>query len=235
MQSYEIVVYVITCVFVIPFAIIVNKKLYSNIKNEEHLEKGKVIQYLVKTYALVQCVGWPFIILTYGSIRLISHFSFGLQLKTLVHSFRFLYTIFRDYVQFHSLIIAISRYTFIVHDSSATRFGINRLRKIFITSSVVVPLLSSVFYEFTCPIEKSYLYWSYGQQWAETSQNNTKNQSYEQSGDELESIFFVLFRTIFSPSVVNAISMVENVLFSIIYSNLIEGCIYCHLFIWLHR
>ena len=234
MQSYEIAVYVITCVFVIPFAIIVNKKLYSNIKNEEHLEKGKVIQYLVKTYALVQCVGWPFIILTYGSIRLLSHFSVDLPLKALVHSFRFLYTIFRDYVQFHSLIIAISRYTFIVHDSSATRFGISRLRKIFITSSVVVPLLSSVFYEFTCPIEKSYLYWSHGQ-WAETTQNSTKNQNAEQSGDELESAFFVLFRAIFSPSVVNAVSMVENVLFSIIYSNLVEGCIYCHIFIWLYR
>ena len=234
MNCSEIVPYVITCVFVIPSVILVNKKLYLNIKNEEHLERGKIIQYLVKTYALVQCVGWPFMILTYGSFRLISHFSVDLPLRTITHSFRFLFTIFRDYVQFHSLIIAISRYTFIVHDSSATSFGINRLRKIFITSSVVVPLLSSVFYEFTCPIEKSYLYWSHGQ-WAETTQNSTKNQNAEQSGDELESIFFVLFRTIFSPSVVNAISMVENVLFSIIYSNLIEGCIYCHLFIWLHR
>ena len=235
MNCSEIVPYVITCVFVIPSVILVNKKLYLNIKNEEHLEKGKVIQYLVKTYALVQCVGWPFMILTYGSFRLISHFSVDLPLRALAHSFRFLFTIFRDYVQFHSLIIAITRYTFIVHDSSATRFGINRLRKIFIASSFVIPLLSSVFYELTRPIERTYLYWFYGENWTKISQNITENQNGEQSGDELESAFFVLFRTFFSSSVINAISAVENVIFSIIYSNLVEGCIYYHIFVWFQR
>ena len=235
MNCSEIVPYVITCVFVIPSVILVNKKLYLNIKNEEHLERGKVIQYLVKTYALVQCVGWPFMILTYGSFRLTSHFFVELPLRALVHSFRFLFTIFRDYVQFHSLIIAISRYAFIVHDSSAARFGINRLRKIFIVSSFAIPLLSSVFYELTHPIERTYLYWFYGEKWTEISQNITENQNAEQSGDELESSFFVLFRTFFSSSVINAISAVENVIFSIIYSNLVEGCIYYHIFIWYQR
>ena len=235
MNCSEIVPYVITCVFVIPSVILVNKKLYLNIKNEEHLERGKVIQYLVKTYALVQCVGWPFMILTYGSFRLISHFSVDLPLRTITHSFRFLFTIFRDYVQFHSLIIAITRYTFIVHDSSAARFGINRLRKIFIATSFVIPLLSSVFYELTHPIERTYLYWFYGEKWTVISQNVTENQNAEQSGDELESAFFVQFRTFFSSSVINAISAVENVIFSIIYSNLVEGCIYYHIFIWYQR
>ena len=235
MQSSEIVIYLITCVFVIPLVIFVNKRLYSNISNEEHLEKGKVIQYLVKTYALVQCVGWPIIVLAYGVIKLISHFSQSLPINSLVSIFRFLYTLLRDYVQFHSLIVAITRYTFIVYDSSATRFGINRLRKIFIALSIGIPIFSSALYEVSTPLEKTYINWFYNKEWTYNFKNDSAEQNVDYSDLELESAFFVLFHKFFSSSVANIVISVGHVLFSIMYTNLVEGCIYTHIFVWAHR
>ena len=235
MQSSEIVIYLITCIFVIPLVILVNKRLYSNISNEEHLEKGKVVQYLVKTYALVQCVGWPIIFLAYGTIKLISHFSLNLSVNSLVSLFRFLYTLLRDYVQFHSLVVAITRYTFIVYDAPATRFGINRLRKIFIATSIGTPLLSSALYEVSIPLEKIYINWFYKEEWTNNFKNDSQEQNVDQAEVELESAFFVLYHKFFSSSVENIVILVELVLFSIIYTNLVEGCIYTHIFVWARR
>ena len=235
MQSSEIVIYLITCVFVIPLVIFVNKRLYSNISNEEHLEKGKVIQYIVKTYALVQCLGWPIIVLAFGAIKFVGHFSLRLPVKSLVAIFRFLYSLLRDYVQFHSLIVAITRYTFIVYDTSATIFGINRLRKIFIVASIGVPLFSSAIYEVSIPLEKTYINWFYNKEWTDSFKNDSGKQNADPTDLELESSFFVLFHKLFSSSVVNIVISVGHILFSIIYTNLVEGCIYTHIFVWVHR
>lgn len=172
MDVCEIIIYIVTLVFVIPLVILVNRKLYIKIKNEEHLEKGKVIQHIIKTYTLVQCVIWPVTVVAYGSIKLIGHFSALASLKTAVSLFRFLYTLFRDYLQLHSLIIAIARYIFLVHDSAAERFGIPRIRKYFINASFAIPCFTAILYELTCPIEKTYLYWFYDK-WIENIQNNT--------------------------------------------------------------
>ena len=37
----------------------VNIKLYNNVKNETHQEKGKVIQRVMETYAIMQAIFWP--------------------------------------------------------------------------------------------------------------------------------------------------------------------------------
>ena len=46
------------------FGIIISKKLYKNVREEVHQERGKVIQRIMKTYSLVQCVGWPLMMIT---------------------------------------------------------------------------------------------------------------------------------------------------------------------------
>ena len=46
--------------------IIVGMRLYNNLKNEKHQEQGKVIQRILKTYAIVQCIGWPCMMIFVG-------------------------------------------------------------------------------------------------------------------------------------------------------------------------
>ena len=146
--------YIISSVL-IPIIISVNVKLYKNIKNEEHLEKGKVIQYIIKTYSIVQCVSYPLIILCSWMI-----YFFGSCLKILppvivriiVPPLRYMFVFTSDYYSFHSLIIAISRYTFLIFSKESETFGIKRLRSLLITSSIVVPICTTFIYALTSPI-----------------------------------------------------------------------------------
>jgi len=187
---YVLILYILLLVIVIPLIIFVNKKLYWNIKNEEHLEKGKVIQYLIKTYALVQCIAWPCIVILWGLIRLIGIYSQNSPFSGIVSTLRFLSILLRDYLQFHSLVVATLRYIFIVYDSEATKFGIQRIRAFFISASFAVPFLATFLYELTYPIEKTYVHWFYGQESVLYQYNNSEQRQNDRITNERESVFF---------------------------------------------
>ena len=45
--------------FLSSVGIIVGMKFYKNVSKEDHQENGKLIQRIIKTYAIVQCITWP--------------------------------------------------------------------------------------------------------------------------------------------------------------------------------
>ena len=107
-----------TCVL-LPFVVSVIKKLYNNIEKEEHLEKGKVIQCVIKTYALVQFSTWPCV---FDASILYWLFRGTIQpqmARYIIASIRFVYNLLKDYIGCHSLIIAICRYLFIIYNNNA--------------------------------------------------------------------------------------------------------------------
>ena len=235
----EIILFCLVLILILPLTIIVNKKLYFNLKNEEHLEKGKVVQFIVKTYSLVQCVAWPVLVFYFGMIRIVNEIKpvhESLMLQFLASTFRYLYTFLRDYLQFHSLIIAISRYTFTVYESKAGKIGIKRLRAFFIGASISVPFLTSTLFELTRPIEKIWIHWFYKEKFSSSAiyQNLTINYQ-DQDEFQFQSFAFATFNKNFPSAVIDMISYMDGLLFSIIYSNLIEGCIYTHIFVFFTR
>ena len=222
----------------IPLIILVNKKLYSNIRNEEHLEKGKVIQYIIKTYALVQCISWPCLLAFHGTLFL-SISVFGLfhnySAYYLISTFRFCMTFVRDYVQFHSLIIALCRYVFIVFDTKAEVFGIKNLRALFISSSVAIPFLSALTYEMTIPIEEAYLHLFYNQTHPTIA---TEKNTYSNEVPSLilyQSPVFSFVQKYFPTVLFDAIHLFDIIMFLIMYSNILEGIIYAHTFLVCNR
>ena len=155
----EICLYFIAACSLMVLGVIVNNRLYQNVKNEEHLEKGKVIQRILKTFAWVQCYGWPPIIclafalkLNAGVLDLIPTPVLHLCIKML----RAMYTMINNYVGFNSLIIAITRYFFIVHEVVAERIGIKRLRSIFLALSIGIPMITSLINESINPVEEAW-------------------------------------------------------------------------------
>ena len=157
MQNLDLIGYVAGC-FLSILAVLVNYKLYKNIKNEEHQDKGKVIQYIIKVYSLVQCFAWPFLLICCGLLYVFIAVLDVIEptaANYLISGLRFSYILVRDYLSFHSLIVAISRYTFIVLSDQSERFGILKLRHWFIRSSMAVPLVLAVLYNITHPIENS--------------------------------------------------------------------------------
>ena len=89
------VFYILICLVVIPLGIGIGIKLYNKVKDEEHNEKGKVIQKIIKTYSIVQCVAWPLILLICVLIMIANqtHFSESHQslMNTLKSIWRFLF------------------------------------------------------------------------------------------------------------------------------------------------
>ena len=148
---------------------------------------------------------------------------------------RYAFTFFRDYLQFHSLIIAICRYTFIIMESKAEKFGIARLRKYFIVTSISVPLFTSTIYELTSPIENRYIQWFYGIDDSPGVINSTVYFEESLDNEPFESVPFKTFNSFFPSVLVDSFHFIDTALFSIIYSNLIEGCLYAHLFIYYYR
>ena len=61
-----IMYYMAISIFLILFGLLwtiagmtVCKKLYDKVRNEDHQERGKVIQRIMKTYAMAQLLSWP--------------------------------------------------------------------------------------------------------------------------------------------------------------------------------
>ena len=235
---FQLILFIVCIIFILPLVIYVNRKLYNSIKNEEHLEKGRVIQYIIKHYAQFQFIGWPCFVVSFGVIKLliiIIPVSQTLTVHILASTLRYAYAFFRDYLQFHSLIIAICRYTFIILESKAEKFGIIRLRRFFIGASIAVPLLTSTLYELTCPIETFYVRWFYGVGLSQEISNNTKKSEESLNDRTLESLAFRISNSSFSPFVIDCAQFFETAIFSIIYSNIIEGILYAKIFIFYHR
>lgn len=218
-----------------PLTVAVNKKLYITIKNEEHLEKGKVIQAIIKTYALVQCIAWPCICGIYiiGKEVIIKVSPPWNQYITA--SSIFMYSLLRNFVACHSLIIAVCRYTFIILEIQADKIGICKLRSFFISSTVVLPLVSTMAYHISQPIDEASLRWFYGESFSSNRSNYKNHTDGSMTNITYESPLFLMFNRHFPLSSLFGIYILNIILLAIIYSNFIEGLIYTHIFIYNKR
>ena len=217
-----------------PFSIFVNKTLYQKIKNEEHREKGKVVQIIIQTFSLVQCLCYPSILLCVGLLKFSLDYLKLLGLadaRYLITSVTFSISLLRDYLAFHSLIISIARFTFIAFDSTAEKFGIQRIRKIVIALSITIPLVSTVLYDATTPIEATATVFDafYYNPISSNETNQTLENTYGDINLAIQSPLYCLVNTYFPRSIVSSMKIVEKILFILIYSNVIEAILYARI------
>ena len=234
----DILTYALTIFLLIPLIISVNKTLYKNLTHEQRQEKGKVIQRILKTYALMQCTGWPcvlasFVILRMSTPVLTIHHSD--LVRYLVAGYRFFTAMLRDYVQFNSLIIAICRYTFIVYNTGLATIRMEKIRRFYIICSGIIPLITTVMYETTVATEPFFISMFYGRNEAHkySSSGLQMNSSYLQI--EYSSPIFVICRDNFPIELKNAMLYLQNILVVMIYSNVPEAFIYIHIFVFYKR
>ena len=157
LKIFEMLLYFCYCCITMTFGVILNQKLYKYVKDEEHKEKGKIVQRILKTFALIQCIGWP-VIMTFGFLlKLNTEVLDVIPLPLVRFSIIFLraiYTTINSYIGFNSLIIAITRYVFTIHNSIVQKIGIQKLRSIFISSSIIVPMVLAYLNESIIPVEE---------------------------------------------------------------------------------
>ena len=145
---------------VMPSGIAVCKRLYEKIKSEEHKEKGKVVQTLIKNYCLIQMIGGPGLFLIAWPIEINNatlHIVDSSETIFAIHMVRALYLFYRFYLAFHSLIVAVTRYTFLMYDIQTEIYGVKKLRNLFISCSIGLPLIITVISSCVVPIEIRWL------------------------------------------------------------------------------
>ena len=222
----------------------IGRKLYNNVRKEDHQERGKVIQRIMKTYSMVQCVGWPIVMIAAWILYVNNNvFTFiqPFMVRYAIITLRFLYTMFRVYIGFNSLIISMCRYTFIVYENFVCKIGIRRMKYIFLCSSVVLPILIAFFNEATHPIEIAWICVFMPQDNLKNPQCNDGNDSHgifcakNIMEDITESpIYNVLHEHLSSPFSYG-LQMFTKALLIATTSNILEGFMYLHTFIYIRR
>ena len=236
----EILVYFIFVVTVIPTGITTCKKLYDNVKNEEHLEKGKILQRITKTYAVAQCIVWPFIaalsFMLMVNKRLLTFLS-PTWTNSLIILGRFVYTVFSTYLACNSLLVATIRYVFVVCDKIADRFGIDKLRKVFLFASFSVPIFIAVLNEAMMPIANIWI-----KIFMPTTNEVLRKEEFGHLLQPDNSTYFIKssplfwFTSNYLHSTFNDIwRVICQILVFLVFSNIIEGFIYMHIYCYYKR
>ena len=235
MFHWMLICHVILSAIVIPFGIMLHKKLYHNIKNEEHQEKGQIIQRIIKTYSILQCILWPLCLILstpFLDTSILNKIA-PTQKFYLLQISRFMSTFLRHFVGFHSLIVATCRYVFIVFNSKAERIGIARLRKFFISCSIQVPLLLTITEGLVFPAEDwmSHFRFSDSNLCQNISNSEFKTIQYTTDFSSHENLFYRSIQKYIPGILIGVTKVVVISIATIIYSNVAEGVMYGHIFL----
>ena len=240
LATFHFAMWLVFCFTTIPIGTIIGITLYRHIKNQEHLEKGKVIQRIMKTFVLVQCITWPTLMVwnillgLNKSIQIIP----PSWMSLVVFTTRVINNLHYDYVAFHSLVIAVCRYSFIVYKDQAEKIGIKKLRTLFISSTVLVPCFRQLLFFCTWKSTDSRFLSAFVYFDDETTQNsffNTTHTNRYHPGMITDSILYVLVNDHFPSMLVFAIKFTSRTMLILIYSNIPEGLIYLHTFYYSRR
>ena len=232
-ETIDLIIYLCICFIVIPLGIALNKDLYTKIKNEEHKEKGKIVQSLMKQYSLLQCIAPTLLLVLFGLFYL-CHNGYNLISEPyghyLLNTLRFVHGLYRDYVSFNSLIIAIIRYTFVVMGTNAEAFGISKLRHLFIGCSIGIPIFNNFLYEATQPIEPMLISIFYDK--TKDMIDETKNDRNLTNGVDINDTYnftiFILANKYLPSQLRYSLVIIEDIMMVILYSNILEGILYAY-------
>ena len=216
------------------------KKFYSNVKSQEKQEKGQIIQKLLKTYAAVQCIGWPLLNIVVWSLFVnktrINALGLGFMQAGIVFV-RVLWRTLRNYIGFNSFIIALCRYLFIVKDSMILEVGLRKCRNILLSSSVAVPVFLSLVGEATTPIEHGYfcVFVPQSIKTYEFDNNTDPFCSQDVITKVFESPFYAFFWENLPLSINYGMMVLRLILVIVVHSNVFEGIMYLHIYLFYWR
>ena len=233
------------CVFrgtfglVIAIGAVINYKLFDNVRKEIHGEKGKVLQRVMKNYAIIQAIGWPCI--SVGLMVLMSVLQlYGPQLNPCMyvygaHILIFFYILLRSYVGMNSLIVAIGRYIFVVHDERVLTLGLDKVAKILISSSFMIPFLMSILAAAVLTVE--YNGWLAEIQVYENACSgiDLDNLKTNTASALYHSPFYTLVKSSLPDSFTYGLYILYLVLALILFSNIGEAIIYLKSFVFVYR
>ena len=112
-----------------------NVKVFELMKKENGL-----VKYITTVFVLVQMVFWPcwLVLVTLTDLIISPNKAVG---NWFCDVGNFVFYFLGNVIMFHSFIIAVMRYVFIIHNEKIQRYGIEKMKKIFLILTVTMPLL----------------------------------------------------------------------------------------------
>ena len=176
-------------------------------------------------------IAWPTLCLF--SLRIFLNndtFHFIDPTKTIfaIKIFRYLYHLFRVYLSFHSLIVAITRYSFLMYDIQTDVIGIPKLRSLLISCSIGVPFMHSILYACTATFQVRWILLF-------AIRNNSMSIPSEQhdffsiqvtEAKEYNNLLYNITKNLIPPQVIFGLQLFEAAIFILFASNIIEGFLY---------
>ena len=228
-----------TLALILIIGVMINHKLFNNVRKEIHKDKGKVLQRIMKNYAIIQAIGWPCISLGFIALMVVLH-TYGGHLNPCIyvygaHILIFSYLLLRFYIGLNTLIIAFGRYLFVVHDDQVLKFGLKKVAKILIYSSFIIPLLMSL-------LAVSVTTYEYNGWLAEIhvhemacSLTDVDKLKTNETSLSYQSPIYTLVHSSLPSSVTYCLYILYVVFASILYLNVTEGFIYVKCFVFVFR
>ena len=102
-----------------------------------------LVNEVLKAVTIVQMVYWPLFVLFETSTDLLNPLRDIIGQWYCIIGF-FVITYGMTHIVFHSFIVALMRYTFVVHHQRVAYFGIERAKRYFLATSIVVPIVATV-------------------------------------------------------------------------------------------
>ena len=238
----EIIPFAVCYTIIIPLGLVICKKLYYNLTNEEHKEKGKIIQRILKNYCLVQCVAWPLISAVFGIVLFTKTSIFALNhsilMLIIVSILRFAVRLNLLYVGFNSLILAVCRYVFIMRVTHDEQSCIKKLRGLFIVTSILAPVTLAILDEalFTYPTitpitAASNVMIRHNLTNVEGTLHDVDNNLQNHTYLIPQSPLFLVIDKHVSSSIKYGVQLGLVIAHGTFYSNIPEGILYTHIFI----
>ena len=104
------------------------------------IKENGLVKNITTVLVLVQIIFWPcwLVLVTVTDLIISPNKAIG---NWFCHVANFLFYFLGNVITFHSFIIAVMRYVFIIHNEKIQRFGIEKMKKIFLILTVTIPLL----------------------------------------------------------------------------------------------
>ena len=221
--------------------VLINYKLFCNIKKETPGKKGKVLQRIMKNYAIVQVFGWPFVWLPFLLLMVsVDYFPNILHPCIYVYATNisiFFYCFLRLYVGLNSLIMAFGRCAFVVHHEKVLKFGVEKLANILIWASFIIPLLMAILGESVITLKYNGWLSKIGKYELSCSSSEV-NDTFMRSEETVKLYQSPIYKIVhsFLPSwATHGLYILFIVTSTILYSNITEGVIYVRSAVFIFR